>query len=329
MDSGYRITMAEVTIQIVGWNSRKVLEPGLKKLQAIPANEVVIRYLDNASTDDSVALVRRLLPQAIIVELPTNHGFAGAHNIGFAHCTTPYVLTHDPDIELDWPAAKRLLQALTDPTVAAVQGKLLRAEKTTEGQPIIDSAGIMLTAALNGRERGSHEEDRGQHSHATDLIAVTGACGLYRIATIRQVAHAGRTPAEIYDEDFFAYKEDVDLGWRLKRAGYRSVYVPVAVATHRRTLGRRGAFNWGLDPRAIYQRLHSPRTRYSLRNWIWMIIKNASLKEDLMHEIPVDLRLLVFFLLSLLYPPLFTVWGEVIQGIPRMIAKRKQTAGGG
>lgn len=282
----------------------------------MPRQEVTIRYIDNGSRDDSAALVRRVLPWADVIELKENQGFSRAHNIGFHHCETEFVLTHDPDVEIRWPGVVQLLPAFADPTVGAVQGKLIRRYPPTPR--VIDSAGIAQTLTLNGKERGANEEDQGQFAAPAYLLAVTGACGLYRLSALKAVAFR----EEIFDEDFFAYKEDVDLGWRLNRAGWKIKYLPIEMGIHNRTLGRRGFLSWGANPRTMYQRLANPRTRYSLRNWIWMIAKNASLGQELRHEIFVDVRLLVFFGLSLLYPPLLTVWLETAKGVPKMLAKR-------
>lgn len=309
----------ELTIQIVGWNSAKHLRQAARALKSLPDETVAIRYIDNASTDDSVAIVRSLLPQADIITLDKNEGFAGAHNIGFNHCTTPFVLTHDPDLTLEWSGLKKILDVIkANKNIGAIQGKLYRAE-TRDNQYVIDSAGIVSTLALNGRERGANEADQGQYNKSADLWAVTGACGLYRIEALQDAAY---NQNEFFDKDFFAYKEDVDLGWRLNKLGWKVVYEPVLVGTHHRTLGRRGLSNWGISPFAIIERLRSPRTRYSLRNWLWMIVKNVTIWEDIKHEIFVDARLFVFFLLSIVYPPLFPVWGETIKGLPKMYEKR-------
>lgn len=310
---------SSLTIQIVGWNSAAALPTTLAALQAIPAGMAIIRYIDNHSTDGSIALVKRLLPHTDIIALPTNQGFASAHNIGFTRCTTDIVLTHDPDVAIQWPAVEKLLAAFADPRVAAVQGKLLRA--TAGATSRIDSAGIKMTLALNGQESGANEVDRGQYNQPAGRIAVTGACGLYRLAALKAVAHSH---TEIFDADFFSYKEDVDLGWRLHRAGYKVLYLPITVGTHARTLGRRGTLGWGLNPVAIYRRLQSPRTRYSLRNWIWMIAKNASVTTLITHSPAIVARAAIMFALSCLYPPLLTVWPETLHGLPRMIKKRQK-----
>lgn len=293
--------MALLTIQVVGWNSAKVLAPALRALAALPSDEVVIRYLDNGSTDESVVLVRQSLPQAEVIELGMNTGFAHAHNVGFRRVTTPYVLIHNPDLVIAWEGIKKLLHAFTDPTVGSVQGKLLRQGK------IIDSTGITLTRALNGADRGAGEEDRGQFEQQTDILAATGACALYRVAALKAVNY--------FDEDFFSYKEDVDVGWRMRKAQWRSVYVPVFIGYHQRQLR---AWRWS----NFYARLKDRRTRYSLRNWVWMLVKNVTWQQAMAAELFIDARLLAWLGLSFLYPPLFTVWWEILHGLPRMLAKR-------
>lgn len=315
----YRAAMEpQLTIQLVGWNSADDLQRHLSALQQVPTDQAIIRYIDNHSTDNSVAVVRAALPHADIVELPTNQGFGGGHNEGLTRCTTPFVLILNPDVHLNWPGIAQLLLYLqTHETVGALQGKLTRPGSPT----LIDSAGITLTWAFNGRERGAGEPDTNQYAHAAPLSATTGAASLFRLTALHAVVHA---PGEFYDRDFFAYKEDVDLGWRLRRAGWEVQYEPQLMGTHERNLKRTGPLGWGLHLTTIYQRLQNPRTRSSIRNWCWLIIKNASIGQYLIHSPFIKLRLLTLILLSLLYPPLVTVWPEILRGLPRMVAKRQQ-----
>lgn len=305
-----------LTIQLVGWNSAAHLKETASALQSFPQDEVIIRYIDNGSEDASLEIVQDLLPHADILRFETNTGFTPAHNAGFATCTTPFVLTLDPDITLLWEGVQRLIEELTNnPKLGAVQGKLYR----KEGTKIIDSAGIVQTLALNGRERGSNEKDMGQYETVASLLAVTGGCGLYRMEALTSVAYG----KEIFDEDFFAYKDDVDLGWRLNKKGWSIQYIPVLVGYHARTMGRRGMFNWGIAPTSIAARIANNRTRLSLRNYIWMLAKNMTLKDELKHDLFIAIRLFVFFILSLFSWNLFSVWKEALQGIHKMHLKRK------
>lgn len=309
-----------LTIQIVTWNSRGVLPETLAALKTVPPTKAIIRFIDNASEDGTVEYIRSIFPTAEIISLSQNHGFAGAHNLGFTHCATEFVLTCDPDLALVWEGIEELLEEFTDGTIGAVQGKLLRQEVSTEGaRPIIDSAGIVRTLTLNGEERGAGEVDSGQYNATAIIDAVTGALGLYRVSALQAVAYEGK---EIFDEDFFAYKEDVDLGWRLKRAGYECKYIPVVAGIHRRTLGKGSSHNWGTTPHRFYERLMNRRTHYSLRNYVWMLIKNMSFKDVIFHDFFITGRLAVFLLFTVIYPPLLATWVEILHGLPSMVRKR-------
>lgn len=306
----------KLTIDLLGWNGAVHLQETARALQDVPRSVGIIRYIDNGSEDASLEIVKDLLPHAKILKLDDNLGFAGAHNAGIAICNTPYVLTLDQDISIVWEGLKRLVEELDkNPKLGAVQGKLYRKGRSK----ILDSAGIFQTLALNGKERGSNEPDTGQYETQESIFAVTGGCGMYRVSALRLVAQGD----EIFDEDFFAYKEDVDLGWRLHKKGWDVQYVPVLVGYHARTMGRRGMFNWGISPRAIQNRIANNRTRLSLRNYIWMLAKNMTWKDELKHDVFIAIRLFVFFTLSLFSWNLFSVWKEALDGIHKMHEKGK------
>lgn len=308
-----------VTIQIVTWNSAQVLSDTLAALKNVPPSQAVIRFIDNHSTDSTRRLIAAALPGADVVALPRNIGFAAAHNLGLAKCATPFVVTCDPDVAMVWPGVEELLELFSDSEVGAMQGKLVRPQTDAADRAVIDSAGIVRTFSLNGQERGAGEIDLGQYNAPAIVDAVTGACGLYRLSALQKIAHHG---TEIFDEDFFAYKEDVDVGWRLQRAGFVSKYEPVRSGIHRRTLGPGSRNNWGGTPVSFYRRLMNVRTHYSLRNYIWLLVKNISGRELLIHDIAIAGRLVGFALLTILYPPLLMAWLQALQGLPNMVRKR-------
>lgn len=313
-----------ITTQLLGWNSAKVLAKTLPALAAIPAEQSIFRYIDNNSEDDSIAIVKKYLPQAEIIALPKNVGFTGGHNVGLAACTTPYVLVLNPDVTIQWTGITRLLAVFEkNPRLAAIQGLLLR-----PGQPqIVDSAGIVRTITLNGVDRGAGKPTGTAFTTPTQLDAVTGACSVFRMSALTHVTHGeyssgGYAATEVFDRDFFAYKEDVDLGWRLQTAGWQVAFEPVSVGVHGRQLQPQGRFGWKMEPAAILARLRNQRTRMSLRNYIWLVVKNASWTQLLFHEVFIDFRLSLFFLISLVYWPLLLVWPEALRGIPNMLHKR-------
>lgn len=312
-----------LTIQLVGYNSAEDLPTALSSLRKIDPSQVDIIYLDNASRDKSIALVKNSIPWAKIIHFRENLGFSGAHNYGFRCCQTPFVMTLNPDVAIDWPGTQTLLKKFDNKKIAAIQGKLYQPNLSPSAQKTFDSAGIILTWALNGRERGTNEADHGQYDQARPLLAVSGAAGIFRLAALRDIASL-HTNTAVFDEDFFAYKEDIDLGWRLNRHGWQIWYYPVLQGTHRRHLKKSGVFNWELAPRPFVQRLRDSRTRYSLRNWVWLVIKNISPEQIIF--LPFFMaRLFFFIVLTLFYWPLISVWFEVLRQVPAMLRKRYES----
>jgi len=305
----------KITIQIVGYNNEKELEEAATGLQEF-GEEAIIRYIDNNSKDRSVETVKRLLPGADVIELSENVGFAEANNVGFRLCQTELVMLHNPDLQASLEGVRRVREVFKDKHVGAAQGKLYR---NLEGEMmIVDSAGIEMTLTLNGRERGAGDQDEGQFEDQVEVGAVTGAGCIYRRSALEDVAHKD---GEVFDKDFFMYKEDVDLGWRLRRRGWQCVYVPVEMGVHPRVVRKITVRQYLLQPSKLIAKISDQRTRWGWRNWVWMLVKNVRLS-DVKYEIFVDLRLICLMLVSLFYWPLMTMWVETVKGIPNMLRKR-------
>jgi GT2 family glycosyltransferase len=115
---------------------------------------------------------------------------------------------------------------------------------------------MVMTRDGRHLDRGADTEDRGQYDEDVEVFGITGALAVFR----REALDASRIDGQVFDEDFFAYREDADLAWRLRGFGYRARYVPKAVAYHRRTVTpkRRRA----LSPIINY---HSVKNRFLLR----------------------------------------------------------------
>ena len=121
---------------------------------------------------------------------------------------------------------EKLVAALASPPDAAsATGKLLRLDGKT-----LDSTGIIMLRSQRHLDRGAGEPDLGQFDKAEDVFGPSGAAALYRVSALQDVAVDG----QFFDEDFFAYREDADLAWRCRLMGWNSIYVPEAVALHRR-----------------------------------------------------------------------------------------------
>lgn len=194
----------------------------------------------------------------------TNEGYAGGANrvvralLDRAGEPQPtFVLLLNPDVTLDRDFAETLLDAVaSEPAVALATGKLLRTDRRT-----LDSAGIAFPPHRRPRDRGSESPDDGRFDRAEDVDAASGAALLLRTRTIDHLTIEG----ELFDETFFAYHEDTDLGWRARRLGYRVRYVPSAVAVHAR--------GW---KKAERKRIPVEIRRHSFKNHYLQLVKNET-----------------------------------------------------
>jgi len=188
--------------------------------------------VDNASADESREVGRGL--GARVLTQRENVGFAAAMNAGIEASTGRYVLALNPDCRLEPDFAVTLMRRLDaedGEDVGSASGRLLRAEGpglTPSG--LLDSAGIYFTASGRHFDRGSGEPAAGRYLEETEVAGASGAAGFYR----RSALESARISTGYFDADFFLYREDADLAWRLSKLGWRSLYVPQAVAYHRR-----------------------------------------------------------------------------------------------
>jgi GT2 family glycosyltransferase len=224
----------KVTACVVSWNTAAHLEPALRSLVAQTHRDLEVVVVDNASADGSADVARRVDGVRVIANA-TNRGFAGAANQGVALAAangSDAFLVCNPDVRLAPDYLACAVAALrADDRRAAVQGKLWRlGAGPGDGQRVLDTTGHVAFTTRLFRNRGTNEVDRGQYDAPEELFGVSGALALYRLAALDDVACAG----EVFDEDLFAFWEDVDLDWRLQLRGWQAWYAPEATAWHER-----------------------------------------------------------------------------------------------
>lgn len=237
-----------VTLVVLNWNGRSLLPDCLHALQAFPAHIVVV---DNASSDDSVALVRQQFPQVELLLSSQNLGFAGGNNLALRRVQTEFVGLVNPDVILqaDW-LEKILAPMLADPTMGIAGCKLFYPGQ----ERLLQYAGGYITPplAMPGHY-GLREPDTGQHDLLRDVGYVIGAACLVRRTALAQ--------AGLLDEGYFLYYEDVDWCAAFRQAGYRVVYVPEAVGIHLESASTQK------ESFAYLQRFHTGRWRFMLKHY--------------------------------------------------------------
>jgi GT2 family glycosyltransferase len=272
----------DVSIIVVSHDSAPDLP--LSVGSAIAQQDVNVETLvvDNASTDSSRDVVREFGPSVRLVPLAQNAGFAGAMNAGIDASAGRYVLALNPDCRLDPRFAAVLTEALdARPDAGSASGRIYRAE----GPDLLptarlDSTGIVFTRSGRHLDRGSEEVGEGRYLQPEEIAGTTAAAGFYRRAALE----SARISTGYFDSDFFLYREDADLALRLGRLGWRCLYVPRAVAWHRRRNlpNRRGH----MPAAANY---HSVKNRFLLR------INNQPAGEIVRNIVPILARDLVVF----------------------------------
>jgi GT2 family glycosyltransferase len=331
----------KMAINVVTWNSQDFLRGFLSSAAAQDSNDFSLTVVDNASTDGTVNWLRAEHPEIATLRNFRNLGFARAHNQAIELALSRwigenlhdrFIMVANPDLEFA-PNAIRLILAFMSayPEVDICGPKLLRIflkpdanldECEAQRSNIIDSTGLVINRARRVVDRGAGEEDRGQYSEAAQVFGLSGACVIFRASALAQAKLAG----EYFDEDFFAYKEDVDLAWRMQRLGLGAYYLPQAVVWHHRHVPAAPTAGWFRAWRKRRQK--SPRINYwSSRNHAWLLIKNDEWLNLVCHApwwLPYEFMKLAAGLFS---------WSDLrgraaaLGGLARMFKKRAELAG--
>src|SRR3990172_3698726 len=207
--------------------------------------------VDNASTDGSREIVRDEFPEATLVPLPENLHFARGTNAGVETALRDpecaYVMTLNNDTRMEPDALAALVVGMRDPRVGVVAAKLLFMDTGR-----INSAGISPTFDGSGVDRGWMQADKGQFDAALDVFGASAGAAVYRREALDRVG--------LFDGDFLAYYEDLDLAWRLRLAGWEARFAPGARVRHK--------YSASTSPRAIW------KTYQGERNRIWNLVQN-------------------------------------------------------
>ncbi len=327
---------AVVAVNIVAWNSMNYLPALFASLddQDMPLRVTVV---DNASTDGCGQWLSGEYPFVGVLRNMRNHGFARAHNQAIllalswwkeTDLNKRYILVCNPDVELATDCLRHMYEYLeSHPETQACNPKLLRAhlryndsdQKETVKTKVIDATGLFLSRSLRPYDRGAEEEDRGQYDEKTDIFGCTGACALYRASAVL----AASEDQQFFDEDFFAYQEDVDVAWRMRHLGMRAALVPQAVAWHHRGAPSSEKNDW---LSAWIRRRNKPAfiNYLSTRNHTWVLTKNLTGSEFWhcwLWLAPYELAKLAAALVS--WASLKGYWSSLL-GLPKMLKKRKK-----
>lgn len=252
-------SMKKPYVVVPSWNGASELRACLDSLRAQSLKPHVI-IVDNGSADESVSIIEKDYTEMELIKHDVNHGYAGGVNPGFKRAIedgADYVAPFNNDAVADKNWLKNLVNYLDQHDEVGIAAcKLLSMDGS-----FLDSAGEFYSVWGLAYPRGRGETDVDAYDKQTELFAASGGASLYRVAMLKAIG--------LFDEDFFAYYEDVDLSFRAQLAGWKVRYVPSARVYH-----QIGATSGKIKGFTTYQAMKNLQLLYYKnvpRRYLWRI----------------------------------------------------------
>ena len=283
----------KTTIIIPNYNGLSFMEPCFESLKEQTVRDFKVLVVDNGSTDGSVEwLKEHRIPSIFLKE---NTGFSGAVNTGIRAADTPYVLLLNNDTRVEPGFVAAMERAMDQsPKIFSVSSRMIQMYHPE----LLDDAGDMYSILGWAYQRGVGRSSELYQKSCRIFSACAGAA-IYRRAVFHEIG--------LFDEQHFAYLEDIDVGWRAKLYGYDNVYCPDAVVYHVGS-GTSGS------------RYNSFKVRLAARNCIYLNYKNMPGWQLLLNA--------PFLLAGIFVKYLFFVkngfGGDYVSGLKEGIRTRKQ-----
>jgi len=261
-----------VTISLLTWNGQKYLPWLMKSLSEQSFVDWELLVLDNASSDNSTDVIREYYPKARIINQKQNIGFAKGHNLLINWSNSDYVFVLNQDVILEPNYLRELVDFLeANKNAASCAGKLMYWDFNNGIKTkIIDSYGLKIN-----RRREVIDDRQGQKEvsvESKEMFGLSATATLYRRKALDIVAgEAKGNHFQYFDEDFFAYKEDIDLAWRLRLFGWENWLVATTKAYHDRSVAKGKNIRESRKHRGFANKL-------SYRNHLMLIYKNSFYK---------------------------------------------------
>jgi len=219
----------KAAIIIVNWNGVKFLKDCLESVYNQSYQNFDVYFVDNGSIDESVEFVRKNFPKTKIIELDHNTGFAKGNNIGiskaFHDSEIKHIITLNNDTKVDKYFLENLIKITEiDKNIGCVVPKV----RFFYEENLIDSVGILIYSDGGGTNRGHREIDNRQYDKAEEVFGACAGAALYTRKMLEDIKYKN----EFFDNLFFAYYEDLDLAWRARLKGWKSVSCPKAIVYH-------------------------------------------------------------------------------------------------
>ncbi|HML05040.1 MAG TPA: glycosyltransferase family 2 protein [Methanobacterium sp.] len=209
----------KVDVIIPNYNGKKFFKACFNSLKT-QENVSKVIIVDNASSDGSVNYIEKEYPEFILIKNNENLGFAAAVNQGINYSSAPYVFLLNNDTELENNCIFNALKCIkANDNIFAVSSKMIQYNDRTK----IDDAGDEYTI-LGWTKKVGDGKSRDLYNGPREIFSACSGSALYRKSVFEEIGY--------FDENFFAYMEDVDISYRAKIKGYKCLYCPEAVVYH-------------------------------------------------------------------------------------------------
>ncbi|MBU2037233.1 glycosyltransferase family 2 protein [Patescibacteria group bacterium] len=326
-----------ISVNLLLYKPKFYLAPCLNSILAQSYDNFELLIIDNNSDDGTVERIKEIIEEAKkksqkavppykIIANKENRGFAAAHNQGINASRGELVALVNQDVVLDEDFIKRSGEVFNNEKIGSLQAKILRLKlegANISKTDIIDTAGLIILKNRRIIARGQGQQDKGQFDKTEEIFGVDGALPIYRREALEDTKIVIDGKEEYLDEDFYMYKEDVDLAWRLSLFGWKSYYVPTIIAWHARTSGDSEARNYFA---IVKERLKIGQfSKYlSFKNQRLTQIKNEQfglLLRHLIYWLPKEIASWIYVILFEHYT--WNAIKELFKQAPRARQKRK------
>lgn len=320
----------KVTVGIISYKDKHYLEKALPSLlnQDYPNMEIII--CDNTPEKETTDWIKNSFPEIKAIDAGGNVGFARAHNkmIDLAiQGNSDYYLAFNSDMYASHNYISKLVsyfQKNTNIKLGCITPKLLQWKNFPESPDKIitntyDTTGINGSISHHFKERGHNQPDQEQYSNKKQVWGSSGASPMFSIHALQDIQHQ---QGEYFDSNFFMYKEDIDLSYRLRWAGYEIHYAPDSIAWHDRT---------GSDPGGIVKQVNERKKRAnyikenSFLNHLQFTYKNWSPQYSLKTKFKTGIYLSKYILYLLFFDPKILKQFKKFQQLKPEILKKRQT----
>ncbi len=310
---------AKLTICLVTYNGGKYLSACLASIKSQSLKDWRFLAIDNASKDDSAFLLRELLNKEsraeIMPTLEKNIGFTGGYNKLIKQAQSDYICLLNQDVILESDYLEKIINFMESHQQAGAGiGKIL---KLTNGDKTsnIDTVGLRITKDFRAVDMGAGEDDKGKFNKNEEVFGVSGCLPVYRKVALDEIG--------LLDDKFFAYKEDIDLAFRLYHGGWQSYRVGTAVAYHER--GLVGNEKISDAEIALSRKNKSDLEKFlSYRNHWYLLIKNVCLCDWARYGVFIlfyELKKIIFILLF--EQKTLLAWADIFKNLPTLLKQRK------